>query len=92
MTTKADSKSQLAINFAQTFDAMSLHARQRDALEAHLREHGAIDRDFAHNVGLPQCGKIKNLGARILDLRKKGMHIETDRKTDPSNCHYRLIE
>jgi hypothetical protein len=52
--------------------------------------YGVIDRDFAHNIGLPQCGKIKNLGARILDLRKEGMHIETDRKTDPANCHYRL--
>jgi hypothetical protein len=26
-----------------------------------------------------------------MDLRKEGMCIETDRKTDPANCHYGLI-
>jgi hypothetical protein len=81
---------QLEIDFANAFAAMSLHARQRDALKAYRLEDRVIDRDFAHNVGLPQCGKIKNLGARIMDLREEGMHIETDRNTDPANCHYRL--
>jgi hypothetical protein len=81
---------QTQIDFTQTFAAMSLHARQRDAVKSYLMLHGVIDRDFAHNVGLPQCGKIKNLAARILDLRATGMRIETDRKTDPANCRYRL--
>jgi hypothetical protein len=81
---------QLEIDFTETLAAMSLHAKQRDALRNYLLNHRVIDRDFAHNKGLPNCGKIKNLGARIMDLRKEGMHIETDRKTDPANCHYRL--
>jgi hypothetical protein len=66
---------------------MSLHAKQRDALLAHLKQHGFIDRDFAHNVGLPGCGKIKNLAARIKDLRDRGIHITTDIRTDRANCH-----
>jgi hypothetical protein len=77
-------------HLTETLRSMNLHARQRDALKQHLLTHRVIDRDFAHNIGLPECGKIKNLGARIMDLREEGMRIDTDTATDPANCHYRL--
>jgi hypothetical protein len=33
---------------------------------------------MAYDVGLQACGRIKNLGARILELRKAGWNIKTD--------------
>jgi hypothetical protein len=82
---------QLAIDFARTFDAMSLHAEQDLAVKKHLEEYRVIDRDFAEQGGLP-CGKVRNLGQRIRNLRLEGMNIATDTRTDPANCHYRLVQ
>jgi hypothetical protein len=82
---------QLPIGFAKTFDAVSLHAAQDVAVRKHLEEYGVIDRDFAEQGGLP-CGKVRNLGQRIRNLRLQGMKIETDTATDPANCHYRLVD
>jgi hypothetical protein len=73
-----------------TFEAMALHSRQDRAVKEYLEKHGVIDRNFAEMVGLPECGKVRNLAARIMELRRKGMRIVTDTKTDPANCHYKL--
>ncbi len=50
---------------------------QREAVQAWLIKHGELDRDFAYMSGLPACGRIKNLGGRIHELRKEGWNIET---------------
>lgn len=74
---------------ADTFAAMDLHAKQRDAVAQYLRENGEINRDLAYDIGLPECGRIKNLGGRIHDLRTEGWQIETEHRGGV--CFYKLI-
>jgi Helix-turn-helix domain len=57
---------------------MRLHSLQDKAVADYLIEHGEINRDFAYDHGLPACGRIKNLGGRIHELRKGGWDIKTD--------------
>lgn len=71
---------------------MQLHSRQDRAVKEYLETHGVIDRDFAEQIGLPSCGKIRNLAQRIRELRLRGMRVVTDTKTDPSNCRYRIAK
>jgi hypothetical protein len=73
----------------KTLDAMRLHSLQDKAVADYLIEHHEINRDFAYDHGLPACGRIKNLGARILELRKKGWHIDTQVRNGV--CWYKLI-
>jgi hypothetical protein len=70
-------------------NAQKLHAQQREAVKKYLRENGEINRDFAYDAGLPECGRIKNLGGRIHDLRTEGWHIETEIRS--GLCFYKLI-
>lgn len=53
---------------------------QTKAVAAYLERDGEINRDWAYDVGLDGIGRIKNLGARILDLRKEGWQIDTQRR------------
>jgi hypothetical protein len=48
-----------------------------------------LNRDFAYDHGLPACGRIKNLGGRIHELRKGGWDIKTDVRSGV--CFYVLI-
>ena len=48
------------------------------AVEKYLEEHLEINRDYAYDIGLPACGRIKNLGGRVHELRKAGWDIKTD--------------
>jgi hypothetical protein len=72
-----------------TLKAMDLHKAQERAVADHLLRYGEINRDFAYDVGLKACGRIKNLGGRIHDLRKDGWQIKTDVRNGV--CFYVLI-
>jgi hypothetical protein len=52
-------------------------------------ESAEINRGFAYDIGLQACGRIKNLGGRIHELRKEGSDIKTDGR--PSVCYYVLV-
>jgi len=64
------------------------HDAQRAAVLAYLQEYGEISRDYAYMTGLKPCGRIKNLGARICELRQEGMQIETEERG--GSCWYVL--
>ena len=64
-------------NYAAAFARQSANDIQRKAVEQYLEEHREINRDYAYDIGLPACGRIKNIGARIHDMRKDGWHINT---------------
>ena len=56
---------------------------------SYLELHGEINRDFAYDIGLAACGRIKNLGGRIHELRKEGWDIKTDVRQGV--CYYVLV-
>jgi hypothetical protein len=62
---------------------------QRAAVENYLDEHREINRDYAYDIGLPACGRIKNLGGRIHELRADGWDIKTDVRNGV--CWYVLV-
>lgn len=64
---------------------------QRRAVAAWLLEKGTLRRDFAYNTGLPQCGRIKNVGGRIHELRAMGWMIETEKDAHTGECIYRFV-
>ena len=72
------------------FERQKANDIQREAVATYLLEHGEINRDFAYDIGLPACGRIKNLGGRIHELRSEGWNIVTDIRTGV--CFYVLIE
>jgi len=67
----------LFATYIRPLKAQSHHAKQDEAVADWLLKYGEIDRDWAYMNGLPVVGRIKNLGARILELRKRGWQIET---------------
>jgi hypothetical protein len=73
----------------KTLDAMRLHSLQDKAVADYLIEHGEISRDWAYDYGPAACGRIKNLGGRIHELRKGGWDIKTDVRNRV--CFYILI-
>jgi len=75
--------------YAAGFKRQALNDIQRKAVADFLEAQGEIDRDFAYNVGLAACGRIKNLGGRIHELRHEGWHIKTDVREGV--CFYVLI-
>lgn len=64
--------------YAAGFTRLKANDIQRGAVEKYLGEHREINRDYAYDIGLPACGRIKNLGGRIHELRADGWHIKTD--------------
>jgi hypothetical protein len=64
---------------------------QREAVANELVEKGIIRRDEMYRVGLPACGRIKNVGGRIHELRKLGWMIETGKDEVTGECIYRFI-
>ena len=75
--------------YAAGFQRQKSNDIQREAVMKYLEEHGEINRDWAYDVGLPACGRIKNLGGRIHELRREGYVIETDVRSGV--CWYKLI-
>lgn len=63
---------------------------QIQAVADELTKTGYINRDEMYDIGLPACGRIKNVGGRIHDLRKLGWNIHTT-KNPAGVCVYRLI-
>lgn len=53
---------------------------QREAVRAHLKKYGEISRKFANEIGVPGCGVVLNLAARIMELREEGMDIKTEHR------------
>lgn len=82
-------KTQLERSFEQGIKRDALNEIQREAVVDYLILHGELDRDFGYNVGLAACGRIKNLGGRIHELRKDGWDIKTEVRD--SVCSYVLI-
>ena len=68
----------LADKYAAGFQRQKANDIQREAVAEYLEAHGELDRDFAYDIGLAACGRIKNLGGRIHELRKAGWDIKTD--------------
>ena len=64
--------------YAAGFTRLKANDIQRKAVEKYLEEHREINRDYAYDIGLPACGRIKNLGGRVHELRKAGWDIKTD--------------
>jgi hypothetical protein len=64
--------------YAAGFTRLKANDIQRAAVEKYLEEYREINRDYAYDIGLPACGRIKNLGARIMELRQAGWDIKTD--------------
>ena len=64
--------------YAAGFARLDANDAQRAAVARFLETYGELSRDFAYNVGLPECGRIKNLGGRIHEMRADGWNIETD--------------
>ena len=58
-------------------------------MEKYLEEHREINRDYAYDIGLPACGRFKNLGGRIHELRADGWDIKTDVRNGV--CWYVLV-
>ena len=79
----------LADKYANDFKRQKAHDIQRDAVAAYLETYGEINRDFSYDIGLAACGRIKNLGGRIHELRKEGWDIKTDVRQGV--CFYVLI-
>jgi hypothetical protein len=82
MTTTAD-------HYAAQFTRQKSNDIQREAVAAYLLKYGEINRDFAYDVGLEACGRIKNLGGRIHELRADGWEIATIIRDGV--CFYRLV-
>lgn len=78
-----------AQQYAAGFQRQKANDIQREAVAKYLEEWGEINRDWAYDVGLPACGRIKNLGGRIHELRREGYVIETDVRNGV--CWYKLI-
>ena len=72
------------------FARQKAHDVQREAVATYLVEHREINRDFAYDIGLPACGRIKNLGGRIHELRSGGWQIKTDVRNGV--CWYVLVK
>ena len=53
---------------------------QTKIVAAYLERYGELNRDYAYDVGLDGCGRIKNLGARIHELRQEGWLIRTEKR------------
>lgn len=64
--------------YAAGFTRLKANDIQRGAVEKYLEEHREINRDYAYDIALPACGRIKNLGGRVHELRKAGWDIRTD--------------
>lgn len=75
--------------YATGFSRQKANDVQRKAVEDFLEEHREINRDFAYDIGLPACGRIKNLGGRIHELRADGWDIKTDVRNGV--CWYVLV-
>ena len=75
--------------YAAGFTRLKANDIQRAAVEKYLEEHREINRDYAYDIGLPACGRIKNLGARIMELREAGWSIDTQIRNGV--CWYILI-
>lgn len=75
--------------YAAGFTRIKANDIQRGAVEDYLEEHREINRDFAYDIGLPACGRIKNLGGRVHELRADGWNIRTDVRQGV--CWYVLI-
>lgn len=75
--------------YAVGFTRQKQNDIQRKAVEDYLEEHREINRDFAFNVGIPACGRIKNLPGRIHELRAEGWDIKTDIRDGV--CWYVLV-
>lgn len=75
--------------YAAGFARLDSNDAQRAAVAKYLGKHGEISRDYAYNIGLPECGRIKNLGGRIHEMRADGWNIETDMRN--GICWYVLI-
>jgi hypothetical protein len=84
MTTQAQ-------QYEQGFARQSLNDIQRKAVADYLTENREIERDFAYNEGLPACGRIKNLGGRIHELRHEGWSIRTETDRGDHLCYYVLV-
>ena len=78
-----------SLSLLKTLAAMDVHAQQDRAVADYLKTHGEIDKDFAYMSGIEGCGRIKNLGQRIRNLRLAGWVIET--VADRGRCSYKLI-
>lgn len=68
-----------------------LNEKQRRAVAHELLKNGFVRRDYAYDVGYPMCGRIKNVGARIFELRQAGWMIETTKDEATGECIYRLV-
>lgn len=70
------------------------HARsavtQRDAILQALRTFQKVDRDSCFIHGLPGCGRIRRLAARIRELRLMGYLIRTNWDPAANTCTYEL--
>ena len=75
--------------YAAGFTRLKANDIQRAAVEKYLYEHREINRDYAYDIGLPACGRIKNLGGRVHELRKAGWNIKTDVRNGV--CWYVLV-
>jgi hypothetical protein len=58
--------------YAAGFTRLKASDIQHAAVEKCLEEYRDINRDYAYDIGLPACGRIKNLGGRVHELRKAG--------------------
>lgn len=50
-------------------------------LDMHLADAPTVpylNRDVAYDIGLPACGRTKNLGGRMHELRRDGWDVETE--------------
>lgn len=81
----------IADTYRETAEAIALHKRQDELVGEALVRLGELDRDHLYNVGLDGCGRIKNPGGRIHELRAKGWNIKTDTDRVPGKCFYVLV-
>ena len=75
--------------YAAGFTRLKANDIQRAAVQKYLEEHREINRDYAYDIGLPACGRIKNLGARTMELRADGWNIKMDVRNGV--CWYVLV-
>ncbi|MGF6428232.1 hypothetical protein [Bradyrhizobium elkanii] len=80
----------LATTHRKEAAAAALHKRQDELVGEYLQRFGELEKDWLYNVGLPECGRIKNPGQRIRELRLAGWHIKTDTDRIPGKCFYVL--
>jgi septal ring-binding cell division protein DamX len=75
--------------YATGFTRQKQNDIQKKAVSNYLEEHREINRDYAYDIGLLACGRIKNIGGRIHELRKEGWSINTTIRNGV--CWYVLI-